>query len=137
MPKFSVKSNGFLDECHPKLSLLFREVIQHYDCTIYEGKRDQIKQNEYYRRKLSKVKWPNSKHNTEPLSRAVHAAPWIPGIGIDWNDEERHRYFAHFVLGVAAKMKIDIIWGGDWDHDWDTRDQRFHDLDHYELKTKE
>jgi peptidoglycan L-alanyl-D-glutamate endopeptidase CwlK len=133
MPSFSRKSIEFLEECDPRIQLVFLRVIEHYDCTIYEGRRGEDKQQEYYSRGLSKVEWPDSKHNTRPLSMAVHAAPWIRGIGIDWEDEEKHRYFAHFVLGVAAVSGVNMIWGGDWDGDWDTKDQKFHDLDHFEL----
>jgi peptidoglycan L-alanyl-D-glutamate endopeptidase CwlK len=133
MPHFGKRSTSFLAECHPLLQSLFNEVIKHYDCTIYEGKRGEEKQQEYFNSGLSKVRYPNSKHNTTPYSDAVHAAPWIAGVGIDWEDVARHRQFAHFVLGVAAHMSIKIRWGGDWDMDWETKDQTFHDLDHFEL----
>ncbi len=132
MPYFGIRSKRFLAECDERIQLVFKCVIKYYDCTIYEGKRNEAKQDEYFASGLSKVQWPNGKHNSDP-SKAVHAAPWIPGIGIDWEDVERHRYFAHFVLGVAAVLGVNLRWGGDWDRDWDTHDQKFHDLDHFEL----
>ena len=73
---------------------------------------------------------PNySKHNQEP-SLAVDVAPWP----IDWNDSHRFYHFAGFVLGIAAALNIRLRWGGDWDSDFDLRDQTFFDLPHFELE---
>ena len=69
-----------------------------------------------------------SHHNSDP-SRAVDVAPYP----IDWNDTERFGRFAGFVLGMAAAMGIPLRWGGDWDRDNDTHDQKFNDLVHFEL----
>jgi hypothetical protein len=39
-----------------------------------------------------------------------------------------------FVRGVASVKQIPIRVGADWDGDYETRDQRFHDLPHIELR---
>lgn len=129
MPHYSATSHKNLAECTGELRRLFNEVIRHWDCSIIEGHRGEDLQNKYYEAKprLSFKKWPDSKHNSRP-SRAVHAAPYP----IDWEDEDRFRQFGFFVLGAAAVMGIRIIWGGDWDRDYDTTDQKFHDLAHFE-----
>jgi len=58
---------------------------------------------------------------------------------IKWGAVERHKHFGFYVLGVAeALLQQGVIshrvrWGGDWDGDKDTTDQRFNDLVHFEL----
>ena len=77
----------------------------------------------------SKVKFPNGKHNKSP-SVAVDVAPYP----IDWKDRDRFHYFGGYVLGIAAMMGLRIRWGGDWDMDTQTKDNKFDDLVHFEIK---
>lgn len=134
MPKFGKRSTDNLSEAHPDLQTVFNEVVKHFDCTVIEGQRTEAEQNEVYRRGLSKLKFPNSKHNKCP-SEAVDVLPYP----IDWNDTNRMRYFAGFVVGIASMMKdreiIDhnIRWGGDWNKDTELKDNRFQDLPHFEI----
>jgi len=67
-------------------------------------------------------------HNRYP-SRAIDLAPWP----LDWSDIRRFYYFGGFVVGVANKLDIPIRWGGDWDGDFEVKDQNFNDLVHFEL----
>lgn len=129
MPEFSQRSLDKLETCHEDLQRLFKEVVKHFDCTILQGTRGEEEQNEYFAKGLSKVKFPNSEHNSLP-SKAVDVAPYP----IDWNDKERFYYFAGVVKGIALSMGINIRWGGDWDSDNDLKDQTFNDLPHYEIK---
>lgn len=128
MPGYSERSKDRLLTCDPKLQVVFFEVIKYFDCTILEGYRDRESQNEKYRRGLSKLKYPESKHNRNPSS-AVDAAPHP----IDWTDRERFHFFAGFVKGIAAWLGIEICWGGDWDRDTEVADNIFDDLPHFEL----
>lgn len=130
MPHFSTKSYEKLMTCHDNIRRLFEEVIKHYDCTIVQGYRSKLDQNLYYQTGKSKVKYPNSKHNSNP-SMAVDVAPYING-SVCW-DELQCRHFAGFVMGVASQMRMAIRWGGDWDGDKDMKDQNFNDLVHFEL----
>ena len=77
---------------------------------------------------VTKVQWPDSFHNSLP-SMAVDLARYP----IEWGDRERQTMFAGFVMGVAAKMKFDIIWGGDWNRDFNVADNTFDDLIHFQL----
>ena len=133
MPSFSQKSLEKLNTCDPRLQKVFNEVIKHYDCTILEGHRDEATQNEYYRTGKSKLQWPNGEHNKIP-SKAVDAAPFIQGKGIDWKNSSNFYLFAGFVLGVASTMGINLRCGADWNGNRDTSDQTFNDLVHFELK---
>ena len=129
VPRFSSRSKRRLNTCDSKLQKLFKEVVKHFDCTILEGHRGEKAQNKAYNDGKSKVQYPNGKHNKHP-SVAVDVAPYP----IDWSDRDRFHYFGGFVLGVAKKMGMTIRWGGDWDMDTKTKDNRFDDLVHFEIK---
>lgn len=135
MPKFSRRSNDRLSTCHPKLQKVFNKVVEDFDCTILVGYRNKADQDAAYESGKSKLKYPQGKHNRKP-SLAVDVAPWP--IPADWgskdrNEYEKFKYFAFYVIGVAKGMGITIRWGGDWDMDWDTQDQTFNDLVHFEI----
>ena len=126
--KFSKLSQTRLASCHPKLQDLFNEVIKTYDCTIICGYRSMEDQNKALADGKSKTGWPLSKHNIVP-SMAVDVAP----SPLDWNDKEGFYHFAGFVRATALYMGINIRWGGDWDGDFNLKDQNFFDLQHFEL----
>ncbi len=129
MPYFSNSSKVKLATCDGELRRLFEEVIHHFDCKIICGHRSQAAQNTAYNNGFSKLKWPESCHNDRP-SQAIDVVPWP----INWNDTDRMRFFAGFVLGIAHNMGIRVRWGGDWDSDTELSDQTFMDLPHFELK---
>lgn len=128
MPDFSQRSRKRLETCHPLLVRLFERVVEEYDCTILEGHRGEEAQNSAFDRGTSQIRWPDGKHNELP-SEAVDAAPYPT----DWDDHDRFRVFAGYVLGMARGMGIEIRWGGDWDSDWNFKDQNFNDLPHFEI----
>ncbi|MEM6683710.1 MAG: M15 family peptidase [Pseudomonadota bacterium] len=127
--KYSKASLARLNTCAQPLQSLFREVIKVTDCTILEGHRNQECQDAAFAEGRSKLKWPNGKHNTYP-SHAIDAAPWP----IDWEDRDRFHLFGGLVLGVAHGLAVPLRWGGDWDGDFQTSDNSFDDLVHFELK---
>ena len=129
MPRFGKRSIGRLQTCDQKLQELFYEVVKHFDCSIIEGHRGEERQNKAFADGKSKVKYPNGKHNKFP-SVAVDVAPYP----IDWSDRDRFHYFGGFVLGVAKQMGMNIRWGGDWNQDTETKDNKFDDLVHFEIK---
>ena len=61
---------------------------------------------------------------------AVDVAPYP----IDWEDRDRFHYFGGYVLGIAKSLGLNIRWGGDWDQDTQTKDNKFDDLVHFEIK---
>ena len=103
-------------------------MIKHVDCSILEGHRSGERQNKLYDEGKTKVKFPKGRHNNNP-SLAVDVARYP----IDWDDRERHTLFAGFVIGIARGMGIDLRWGGDWNRNWDTADNRFDDFPHFEI----
>ena len=128
MPSFSKKSMDILKTCDLELQELFIEVVRHFDCSVLCGHRTEEEQNEAFRNNRSTKRWPESKHNLKP-SMAVDVVPYP----IDWENLNRFYYFGGFVKGIAQDMGIKIRWGGDWDGDTLTDDQKFMDLPHYEL----
>jgi len=130
MPKFGDRSLKNLNEAHPDLVRLFQEVVKHIDCSVIEGHRPKDEQDKAFHGGKSKVKWPNSKHNSTP-SMAVDVCPYP----IDWKDTKRFYQFGGFVVATAKQMGIDLRWGGDWDGDGEFDDQSFHDLPHFELRS--
>ena len=129
MPRFGKRSIGRLQTCDQKLQELFYEVVKHFDCSVIEGHRGEERQNKAHAEGKSKLKYPNGKHNQTP-SIAVDVAPYP----IDWSDRDRFHYFSGFVLGIAKQMGMNIRWGGDWNQDTKTKDNKFDDLVHFEIK---
>lgn len=129
MPKFSNSSLNKLKTCHPDLQRLFKEVVKHVDCTIIEGVRSKEQQAEYVR--TGKSRTMNSKHlkQSDGYSWAVDCLAYP----LQWNNFQRNYLFAGFVKGVALSLGIKIRMGADWDGDFDTKDQTFYDLPHFEL----
>lgn len=128
MPKFSKTSEDRLNTCHPDLIQLFNLVVIDFDCSILCGHRGQEEQDKYFKAGISKVSWPQGKHNKTP-SLAVDVAPWP----IVWSDIKRFYFFAGYVKAWAESLGIKIRWGGDWDGDFMFDDQTFNDLVHFEM----
>lgn len=129
MFQFSKKSLERLKTCHPDIQKVMLEVIKIIDFTIIEGIRTHATQEEYVR--TGKSKTLNSKHlpQVDGKSWAIDCAPFP----IDWEDKERFRYFAGIVMGIAFTQGVKLRWGGDWNMNNDFKDQKFHDLPHFEL----
>lgn len=125
---YSSRSRINLSQCDKRLQELFSSIIESIDCTIITGHREQQAQDDLYYQGKSQVMFPHGKHNILP-SKAVDAAPYP----IDWKDRERATLFAGFVLGSATERGIKLRWGGDWNKDWQVKDNNFDDLWHFEL----
>ena len=133
MPSFGKESLTKLNTCDHRLIKLFTEVVKHYDCTVMCGNRSKADQDKAVKQGNSKTPYPKSKHNSSP-SKTVDVAPYFKDTPhIRWEDIKRIVHFAGFVKGIAATMDIKIRWGGDWDSDYDMKDQTFDDLPHFEL----
>jgi peptidoglycan L-alanyl-D-glutamate endopeptidase CwlK len=131
MPKLGKRSKSRLEGVDHRLIMVLEEVVKFFDITVIEGKRSQDRQDELVRQGKSKTKF--GKH---VKGLAVDIAPYP----IDWNARDDFHYLGGFVLGVAAKMGINIRWGGDWSSSSlaqearTTKDNNFDDLVHFEIK---
>jgi peptidoglycan LD-endopeptidase CwlK len=129
MPQFNEVSKKRLLTCDKRLQRVFNEVIKHYDCTVLCGHRGDKEQAEAFRTGKSKLQFPLSKHNKLP-SLAVDVVPYP----IDWNDKTRFYHFAGFVIATAKSLGIELTFGGDWNNDFNFKNETFHDLPHFEIR---
>ena len=105
------------------------------DISLVTGYRGEAEQNAKFAAGLSKVRWPEGKHNRRP-SIAVDLQPYpVP--------ERTEKLWAAlaYVAGRAieyAKARgITLRWGGDWNRNGDLSDQNFDDLYHLEIVESE
>lgn len=125
----SLKQRATLDI---RLQEVFDIVLEHFDFSITEGFRNEHDQNVAFATGKSQKRWPFGEHNQKP-SKAADAYPWP----LDWSDDakniQRMCLFAGMVLAVGWSLGYNIRWGGDWNRNGDTRDEKFRDYGHFEI----
>lgn len=148
---FGNASRARLQTCDPRIIRIMEAVdALGFECVILVGHRGEAEQNSAFASGNSKLKWPQSKHNTFP-SLAVDVAPYDMQLRrIPWpvapkvwaNAAQRNAYmkdlalfyfFAGAIKSIAAAQGVKIRWGGDWDGDHDFHDNTFDDLVHFEI----
>lgn len=129
MPQFSKRSLARLASCDARLQMVCNAAIERTDFTVLCGYRSEAEQADAFERGMSKLRYPQSKHNKWP-SRAVDLAPWP----IDWNDIPRFVALADIMLEEAKRLGVNLRWGGDWNRNGDWRDEKFRDMPHYQLE---
>jgi len=132
MPQFGATSRQQLATCDPRLQKLANWAIQYIDFSILEGHRNKEQQNADYAKGVSKLKWPNGRHNSLP-SKAFDFAPFP----IDWSSKAtalgRFMLVAGVLLVGAKVLGIKIRFGWDWNRNLDPRDESFLDWGHVEI----
>lgn len=135
-----MKNGHLLDQCDPQLRDLFTHVNEIVPVEILPSTiRTLEQQKEFVAKGTSKTM--NSMHlitPEHPLSRAVDAAPlgfsWPQEGSKDfWKDWARLYYFAGIVMMEAKIWRIKVRYGGDWNGNFDLKDENFYDGVHYEL----
>lgn len=131
---FGKTSRAKLDTVDPKLQAVTELVMswQIMDFAIVWGFRGEDAQEQAFRSGNSTKRWPDSLHNKHP-SPAIDVAPYHDG-GIPWNDKLAFAVLAGLFKAAGAHLGTPIRWGGDWDSDGSTTDQKFMDLGHLEIK---
>ena len=113
----------------PELQEVLDIVLQIRDISIIDGHRGQATQDRYFAEGVSKVEFPNSKHNRTPSDAAdVQPSPYV-----EETLREDLTMIAGIAIGVGRMLGYDIRWGGDWDQDGETADNKFDDLFHLEF----
>ena len=125
MPRFGKKSLKRLKGVDTLLVNVLNQAIKHFDFTVIEGKRSLETQKKYVAKGVSKTL--ESKHLD---GKAVDLSPYP----LDYDDEERFVYLGGFILGVASQLGVKLRWGLDWNNDTYTRDTKFRDLGHFEIR---
>lgn len=128
MYAFGKRSKKHLQTIDVKLQEILLEAIKIIDFSIIDGHRSEEDQNKAFSEGKSKLRYPDSKHNSYP-SQAVDIAPYP----IDWDDLGRFAFLQGIIKGIAHEKGISVRLGIDWDSDGDIRDQDFMDYVHIEL----
>lgn len=122
---------------HPDLQLLFNETRKELelnpipelpDIFLVCGERNEKEQNEAVRRGMSKVKYPNSKHNRFP-SEAMDTCP----SPINWKDIKKFYIMYRVMKVVAERFNLRIRFGADFNQDGNLKNDKFVDMPHCEL----
>jgi len=124
MYKFGKRSKERLNGVDHRLIAVLNELIKIMDVTIIEGVRSAERQKKLLSQGSTKVKY--SKHME---GKAVDLAPYP----IDFEDRDGFHYMGGMIRGIAQQMGFKVRFGGDWDSDGSTRDNRFDDLVHVEI----
>src|SRR5882672_8795391 len=130
---FGIKSQALLKQAHPDLQRLFNRVNEVVQCTILSDGRDMIEQQGLVAKGLSKTL--DSKHliQSDGFCHAIDAAP----DPVDFERKDFNLdliYFSGVVMGIAQSMNIRIRCGCDWNRNNLVSDEKFKDLDHFELE---
>lgn len=128
MAKFSKKSLAVLQTCDNSLQEICFEAIKILDFSVISGHRGEDEQAQLLKQGKTKAKYMESKHNYSP-SLAVDIAPYP----VDWNDKERFYILAGIMIAIAHSKGVKLRWGGDWNMNWNLKDNKFNDLGHFEI----
>jgi peptidoglycan L-alanyl-D-glutamate endopeptidase CwlK len=138
MYKLSMAGKERYETLHPDLQKIIDRGLEYFDITLLCAHRVEDEQNEAFKNKLSKVQWPNSKHNSFP-SEAMDVAPYFTELkNVDWTDIEAIAFMCGALTLIAnqllkeGEISCTLRWGGDWDGDGRTKDQKFMDYVHLE-----
>lgn len=137
MEKFSLsnRSKKKLMDVHPNLVKIVELAIEKYaknDFTVVEGQRNLEKQKENYVKGVSKTLKSKHLQQSDGYSHAVDLAPLINGQ-IPWNNKAKFKELANAMFEASKELNIKIRWGGDWNQNGDSNDEKFYDGPHFEL----
>lgn len=135
MSKFVLGSASLanLDGVHPDLRKVVKRAIEitMVDFKVIEGVRTLARQKELKAQGASQTL--DSRHLT---GHAVDCAPLVNGT-IPWNDKSKFKAVSDAMFAAAKEYGIHIRWGGDWNENGRSDDERFYDGPHFELSRKE
>ena len=140
MFKFGQRSNERLEGVDGRLIFLLSDALAvspiDFGIPANGGKRTTEEQYYLFCENLSKCDGREIKSNHQVkegalYSRAADVYAILNGKA-SW-DRDLYFMFAGIVLGLAKKRGLKIRWGGDWNGDFNFKDQSFNDLCHFEL----
>ena len=152
MNKFGKTSTARLETCSANLQLVCQEAIKRTpffadrtrqvvvpDLIVICGHRNREEQQKAYDHGMSKVQWPDSKHNTDP-SIAVDIGPYIKDLPghIPWSNKMIWKSLHSLMMEVSDDLDIPLRSGIDWNNNGVFVDtdpaENFWDAPHYELR---
>lgn len=122
----STTSKNNLKGVHPDLvKVVMRALeISPQDFKVIEGVRTLERQKHLL--KIKATKTLNSRHLTG------HAVDIVP-LPLDWNNKKAFNQLGETMQQAAKDLGIAIRWGGDWNMNGKSEDERFYDGPHFEL----
>ncbi len=150
MYSYGERSQTKLETCHSALIKMAHAglIVSPVDITIIHGWRGQEVQDALFDSGASEKEWPFSKHNNmmsegqnvTPESLAIDFGPWVDGK-VPWKDTHMFALIAGIFIATFYQLQIEdeissdvlLRWGGDWDMDGSTTDQKLMDWGHMEL----
>ena len=132
MSKFSLSTASLanLQDVHPDLVKIVHRAIELsvVDFKVIEGKRTFARQKELFAKGATKTM--NSRHLTG------HAVDLLP-LPVDWNNPKPFELVSQAMFTAAKELNIKIRWGGDWNENGKSNDEKFYDGPHFELHRAE
>jgi len=130
MPILSRASKDKISTCCGEIITLTHLAIDLIDFTVICGYRNNIIQDQLYSEGKSRAKAGQSKHNKWP-SDAIDVAPYP----VDWKDIDRFIALGGVLRGIAKCYNFRLRWGGDWDGDWNFKNEvgKLRDYGHFEI----
>ncbi len=127
--KFGKRSEQCLVGVKPELVKVVRLALTKsaVDFAVIEGVRTKQRQKELLAKGATKTM--NSRHLT---GHAVDLAPIIDGQ-IPWHDKSKFKEIAKAMFQAAKELNVTIRWGGDWNENGKSEDEKFYDGPHFEL----
>ncbi|PVZ79520.1 peptidase M15 [Serratia sp. S1B] len=117
----------------PELVAVVRRAIEltSVDFRVIEGVRTEERQRQLVRNGASQTL--NSRHIT---GHAVDCAPLVNNA-IPWNDQSKFKAVSDAMFQAAKELGVRIRWGGDWNENGRSDDEKFYDGPHFELRRQE
>lgn len=136
--KFSKRSLKNLKDVHPLLISIVVTALKQYttiDFSVLEGIRNPERQQELFNKGTTQTL--NSKHlpQKDGYAYAVDLLPYIQGSRGDaiWRNKDAFKAVSDAMFAAAKALNINIRWGGDWNQNGRSDDERFYDGPHFEL----
>ncbi|THA11341.1 M15 family metallopeptidase [Rodentibacter pneumotropicus] len=124
--RFSQRSLNNLKGVHADLVKVVRRALEisELDFTVIEGVRTKERQAQLFKQGATKTM--NSRHLTG------HAVDLVP-YPLDWRDKAAFGELAKAMFQASKALNIPIRWGGDWNRNGRSDDEKFYDGPHFEL----
>ncbi|MRJ41176.1 MULTISPECIES: M15 family metallopeptidase [Idiomarina] len=123
-----------LKQCHPQLCIVVTRAIQicGIDFMVGCGIRTIEEQRANVEKGVSKTLASKHLPQADGMSHAVDLWPWVNGR-IPWEDWPAFEEIAKAMLTAADELGVNLRWGGDWNRNGRSDDERFLDGPHFEL----
>ncbi len=108
--RFSNRSLKQIETLHKDLQDICEVAVTLLPFSVIEGHRGKCEQERMNKEGISKVEYPNSKHNSLP-SKAMDL---VVCIGLPYPSNDAWEYLANIIKFVGKTMSVNIVWGGDW-----------------------